>query len=103
MCRFLAQHHLTFGASRFALPSRPVPLLIQTAGVRASSFPAFFRSREPIVMKQWLRSSASGCCNSQKMPSGSVNGVRCEARIAGSASSGLQLAMESPRSTSWSK
>ena len=34
--RLPAQHQPTLGASRFARPSRPVPPLIQIAGVRAS-------------------------------------------------------------------
>ena len=33
--RLPAQHHPTFGALRFSRPSRPVPLLIHSAGARA--------------------------------------------------------------------
>ena len=36
----------------FGCPSRPVPLLIHTAGVLASRAPEGFRERDPIVMKQ---------------------------------------------------
>ena len=60
VCRFPAQHHPTFGASRFALPSRPIPLLIHTAGVRASSAPLVFLSSEPMVMKQRTRARMAG-------------------------------------------
>jgi hypothetical protein len=50
--RLPAQHHPTFGALRFSRPSRPVPLLIHSAGVRASGRPSALRSLDPIVMKQ---------------------------------------------------
>ena len=36
VCRLPAQHQPTFGACRRSVPSRPVPPLIQIAGVRAS-------------------------------------------------------------------
>ena len=36
VCRLRHQHQPTFGAFLRPRPSRPVPLLIQTAGVRAS-------------------------------------------------------------------
>ena len=42
----------TFGALRRSRPSRPVPLLIQMAGVRESRAPPGLRGREPMVMKQ---------------------------------------------------
>jgi hypothetical protein len=50
--RLPAQHHPTFGAVRFSRPSRPVPLLIHSAGARGSSTPLVLRSLDPIVMKQ---------------------------------------------------
>jgi hypothetical protein len=76
-----------------------VPPLIQRAGVLASS-PRALGLREPIVMKQRLGSSRSGCCSSQQIPSETVSGVRLRAVIAGNASSGLQFLISSPRSTS---
>ena len=47
LCRLPAQHQPTFGALRLAGPSRPVPLLIHSAGVRASSVPPGLRRRDP--------------------------------------------------------
>lgn len=64
VCRLPAQHHPSFGALRLSGPSRPVPLLIHSAGVRASSEPLALRRRDPIAMKQWPRARTSGCCNS---------------------------------------
>ena len=81
-------------------PSRPVPLLIHTAGVLASSDPSGLRRREAIVMKQRPRASTSGRCSSQCSPSVRVSGVRPASAMAGNASSGLQLAIASPRSGS---
>src|SRR4051812_34396882 len=98
VCRLPAQHQPILGALRRSRPSRPVPLLIQSAGVRASRTPLALRSREPIVMKQRLRSRTAGCCSTQWMPSLSINGVRAFVVRAGSASFGLQLAIWSPRS-----
>ena len=46
------QHQPSFGAPARARPSRPVPLLIHRARVRASNPPLGLRSREPNVMKQ---------------------------------------------------
>ena len=69
-----------------------MPLLIQMAGVRASR-PLAFGLREAIVMKHRLRSSRSGSCSSQLMPSLTVSGWRPRSRIAGSASSGVAAAM----------
>jgi hypothetical protein len=51
-------------------------------------------------MKQRPRASASGCCISQCRPSVRVSGVPPASAIAGNASSGLQLAIASPRSRS---
>ena len=81
-------------------PSRPVPLLIHTAGVLASSEPTGLRRRDPMVMKQCPRASTSGRCSSQCSPSVSVSGVRPASVMAGNASSGLQFAIASPRSRS---
>ena len=50
VCRLPAQHQPTFAAPRRAAPSRPVPPLIQIAGVRASS-PTPLGLRDPTVMK----------------------------------------------------
>ena len=97
--RLPAQHQPTFGAPRFSLPSRPVPPLIQIAGVLASS-PFAVRLRDPTVMKQALRSSCFGSCSSQAMPSLIVSGVRPRPVTTGNAASGLQFLISSPRSTS---
>ena len=45
---------------RSAGPSRPVPLLIHTAGVLASGEPLGLRRREAIVMKKRPRASTNG-------------------------------------------
>ena len=91
--RLFHQHQPSFAAFLLAAVSRPVPLLIHRAGVRASK-PAFFLLREPIVMKQWFRSSnpgpslVGGHWSAQKMPSIIVRGMRWSATICCNASAG---------------
>src|SRR5215469_7920443 len=89
--RLPAQHQPTLAAPVLVLPSRPVPPLIQIAGVRASS-PTAVALREAMVMKQWLRSRSFGSCSSQLMPSLTVKGVRPSLRMAGRASLGSSYA-----------
>ena len=54
-------------------------------------------------MKHDPGSSRSGCCSNQLMPSCTVSGVRPAPVMAGSASSGLQPRISSPRCTSRSR
>lgn len=49
VCRLFHQHHPSLGAPLRSAPSRPVPLEIQSAGVRASK-PLALRFRDPIIM-----------------------------------------------------
>ena len=68
VCRLFHQHQPSFAAFLLAAVSRPVPLLIHSAGVRASNVPFARCFRDPIVMKQWLRSSTPSSWIAQWRP-----------------------------------
>src|SRR4051794_41985302 len=75
VCRLPAQHQPTFGALRFTDPSRPVPLLIHTAGVLAATEPPGVRRGAPVVHKEPPPASTPGRCSSQCRPPGRGRGL----------------------------